>query len=103
MAKRSKGWNAGLAQDLRDMTFAREFLLAAMEEGVPLQVALGKVIRATGVKEFAAKVNMESPNILRAINRRHNPTQQTLNRLLRPFRLRLGLASFAATKVPGAA
>ena len=30
-----------------------------------------------GVKEFAAKVRMASPNVLRAINPRHNPTQDT--------------------------
>ena len=59
---------------------------------MPIQIALGKVIRAMGVKEFAAKVRMASPNVLRAINPRHNPTQDTLNRLLRPFRLRLSLA-----------
>jgi DNA-binding phage protein len=92
MAKRSKDWNEGLAEDLRNPDFAREFLLAAVDEGVPLQQALGKVIRATGVKEFSAKVRMASSNVLRAINARHNPTQATLNRLLRPFRLRLTLA-----------
>ena len=52
-----------------------------MDEGVPIQVALGKVIRAMGVKEFAGKVRMASPNVLRAIHPRHNPTQDTLNRL----------------------
>jgi len=92
MARRSKDWNEGLAQDLRDKDFAREFLLSAIEEGVPIQRALGKVIRAMGVKEFAAKVGMASPNLLRAINPRHNPTQETLNRLLKPFRLKLSLA-----------
>jgi hypothetical protein len=30
--------------------------------------------------------------VLRAINPRHNPMQETLNRLLKPFRLRLSLA-----------
>ena len=69
--------------------FAREFLLAAMDEGVPIQIALGKVIRAMGVKEFAGKARMASPNVLQAIHPRHNPTQNTLNRLLKPFRLRL--------------
>ncbi|MGI8783959.1 MAG: DNA-binding protein [Acidobacteriota bacterium] len=95
MAKRSKDWNLGLAQDLRNPKFAREFLLAAIEEGVPLQHALGKVIRAMGVKEFGVKISMASPNLLRAINPRHNPTQETLNRLLRPFQLRLSLARIA--------
>ncbi len=92
MARRSKDWNAGLAQDLRNPEFARAFLMAAVEEGVPIQTALGKTIRAIGVKEFAARVRMASPNVLRAINPRHNPTQATLNRLLEPFRLRLTLA-----------
>lgn len=92
MARRSEDWNAGLAEDLRDPAFAREFLLAAIDEGVDLQLALGKVIRAMGVKEFAAKAGMASPNVLRAINIRHNPTQATLDRLLNPFGLRLSLA-----------
>lgn len=96
MARRSEDWNVGLAKDLRDATFAREFLLASVDEGVDLQLALGKVIRAMGVKEFAAKVRMASPNVLRAINPRHNPTQDTLNRLLKPFKLRLSLAPLAA-------
>jgi len=92
VARRREDWNIGLAKDLRDPRFAREFLLASIDEGVDLQLALGKVIRAMGVKEFAAKVRMASPNVLRAISPRHNPTQDTLNRLLKPFRLRLSLA-----------
>jgi len=98
MARRSEDWNVGLAHDLEDPAFAREFLLGAVDEGVPVQVALGKVIRATGVKEFASKVKMASPNVLRAINPRHNPTQDTLNRLLRPFKLRLTLAPLDSSK-----
>ena len=98
MARRSRDWNVGLAQDLRHHEFAREFLLAAIDEGVPLRVALAKVVRAMGVKEFAAKVRMASPNLLRTLNPRHNPTQETLNRLLRPFRLKLSLAPIAQRK-----
>lgn len=93
MARRSRDWNEGLAEDLRDPEFARQFLQAAVDEGVPLQVALAKVIRATGVKEFSQAVGMASPNVLRAINPKHNPTQETLERLLEPFGLRIGLAS----------
>jgi DNA-binding phage protein len=98
MARRSRDWNLGLAQDLRNQKFAREFLLAAVEEGVPIQIALAKVVRAMGVKEFATKVHMASPNLLRAINPRHNPTQETLNRLLKPFKLRLSLAPIEISK-----
>jgi len=92
MARRSKDWNEGLAEDLKDPAFAREFLAAAVEDGIPLQQALGKVIRATGVKEFADRVDMPSSNLLRAIHPRHNPTQETLEKLLKPFGLRIGLA-----------
>jgi probable addiction module antidote protein len=92
MARRSKDWNEGLAEDLRDAEFARQFLTAAVEDGVPLKMALAKVIRAQGVKEFAERVGIPSPNVLRAINPKHNPTQETLERLLKPFGLRIGLA-----------
>ena len=93
MARRSKEWNKDLAEDLRDAEFVREFLLAAIDEGVSVQHALGKVVRAIGVKEFAVKVRMASPNVLRAIHPRYNPTRETLNQLLKPFRLRLCLAT----------
>jgi DNA-binding phage protein len=66
--------------------------MAAIHEGVPIQVALAKVIRAIGVKEFSAKIGIASSNVLRAIRPRHNPTQATLNRLLKPFKLKLSLA-----------
>jgi probable addiction module antidote protein len=98
VAKRSKDWNEGLAEDLQDPEFAREFLTAAVEEGVSLQAALGKVIRAMGVKEFALRVGMPSPNLLRAIDPKHNPTQETLERLLKPFGLRIGLAQIKRRK-----
>lgn len=98
MARRSKDWNVGLAEDLRHPDFAREFLLAAIDEGVSIQMALGKVIRAIGVKEFSVRVGMASPNILRAIDARHNPTQETLNRLLKPFKLKLSLAPITQPK-----
>jgi DNA-binding phage protein len=67
-------------------------LTAAVEDGVPLKAALAKVVRATGVKEFAEAVGMPSPNVLRAIHPKHNPTQETLERLLKPYGLRIGLA-----------
>ena len=98
MARRSKDWNVGLAQDLREPRFAREFLLAAIEEGVSIQIAMGKVIRAMGIKEFSAKIGIAGPNILRAINPRHNPTQDTLNRMLKPFKLKLSLAPIEEPK-----
>jgi len=98
MTKRSADWNEGLAEDLRDPEFAREFLLASVEEGIAVQKALGKVIRAMGVKEYAAMTGMASPNVLRAIRAGHNPTQATLDRMLRPFGLKLSVAPIEREK-----
>ncbi len=56
--------------------FPRQFLAAAVEDGIPLKTALAKVIRARGVKEFAEQVGMPSPNVLRAIHPKHNPTHK---------------------------
>ena len=92
MSRRSKDWNEGLAKDLRNPKFAREFLVAAMEEGILLHIALGKVIRAYGIKEFSQRISMASSNLLRVIHPKHNPTQETLNRLLEPFGLRLAVS-----------
>lgn len=92
MAKRSRDWNEGLAHDLRKPEFAREFVLGLLEEGFTLQQALAKVIRAYGVKEFAVKARMPSPNVLRSIDAHHNPTQRTIEQLLKPLGLRLTVA-----------
>lgn len=91
MARRSKDWNEGLARDLRNIEFAREFIRAGIEEGLSLRTVLAKVVRAYGIREFSRKVRMASPNLQRAISPAHNPTQETLNRLLRPFGLQLSV------------
>lgn len=91
MTRRSKDWNEGLAVDLKDPTFAAEFIMGALDEGATIQEALSKVIRLHGVKEFAEKADMASSNLLRALDTRHNPTQATLNRLLAPFGLKISV------------
>ena len=48
MSRRSRDWNEDLARDLQDPEFAREFLKALLEEGLTLQEALGRTVRACG-------------------------------------------------------
>jgi len=91
MVRRSKDWNEGLAKDLKNPIFARDFLIASIEEGIPLQIALGKIIRTYGIKEFSGKIGIAGSNLVRAIHPRSNPTQETLNRLLKPFGLKLSV------------
>lgn len=97
-ARRSEDWNVDLAKRLRTRTFARVFLMAVIDEGFTVQQALAKVIRAIGITECAAQVGMPRPHVQRAIHPRHNPTQETLNRLLARFRLQLGLAPIATSR-----
>ena len=92
MTRRSADWNKGLARDLRKRDFPQEFIQGCLAEGLSLQDALAKVIRAYGVKEFSTKAKIPSSNILRAINPKHNPTAETLNALLKPFALCLSVA-----------
>ena len=99
MVRRSVAYDFGVAEYLQNPERARGLFTTAMEEeGLPLQVVLGTMIRAMGVKEFAAKAGMAAPNVLRAINRRHNPTQETLDRLLKPFGLRIGITPIVPVK-----
>ncbi len=92
MSRRSAEWNEGLAEDLRVKGFAQEFIQGCLEEGLSLQEALAKVVRAYGVKEFALKAKLPSSNVLRAISPGYNPTSETLNTLLKPFDLCLSVA-----------
>ncbi len=91
MARRTQDWNRGLANDFKDSTFVREFINAALDEGIPIQDVLRKLVDVVGLKETSKKTKMPSPNILRALNPKHNPTLETLNRILRPFGLKLSV------------
>lgn len=96
MAHRSKDWNQNLAESLKDRAFAQAFVIASLDEGLPLQIVMGKVIRAYGVSEYARTANMASPNVLRAVDPNHNPTYRTLNQLLTPLGLKLSAAPMVA-------
>ena len=72
---------------------ARQFLMGAVEDGVPLSMALAKVVRATGARlcRECGHAQSKPAALLRAINAQHNPTRETLEGLLKPFDLRVGL------------
>lgn len=98
MARRSKNWNEGLAQDLRNKAFAKEFILSSAAEGIPLQQVLAKIIKAYGVKEFSEKTGIAAPNLLRISNPKHNPTMATLDKILKPFGLRISVTNLGRQK-----
>jgi transcriptional regulator with XRE-family HTH domain len=57
-----------------------------------------KAIRAYGVREFAKAIKMAESNLVRLLSGRSNPTQETLNRLLKPFGLRLAVTPIPSIK-----
>lgn len=89
MTRRSRSWDEHLARNLQDPEFAREFVLALLDEGFGIQQALATTIRAYGIKEFADWAGMPSSNVSRAIRPGYNPGLRILERLLKPFGLRL--------------
>jgi len=99
MKKLSEDWNVELAKKLKNKRFAREFLLASMDEGISIQEVLKKIVHAYGVSEFAKMVDMAPPNVLRAVDLRHNPTRSTLDSLIKPFGLMLGLQPLKKQKI----
>ncbi|MEO1134660.1 MAG: hypothetical protein AAFX40_18415 [Cyanobacteria bacterium J06639_1] len=85
-----------MARDLQDRDFAREFLLAAAVEEVPLQLALRKVIQAYGIDRFASDVELSVSQLNRALSPEIEPTHGTLQRLLYPFGLKLSVTPLAS-------
>jgi DNA-binding phage protein len=88
---RSQDWNQGLAKDLQDRAFAQAFILAAIEENIPIQTILNKVIHAYGLQKFATEIDMSSAHLAKAFNPSESLTQQTANHLLRPLGLCLSV------------
>ncbi len=75
-------WNETLLEDLKDPESAKLFMEACLDEGVPLQVALGKVLKAQGMAKVARKTKIALPNVIRAVRENSNPTYDTLTKLL---------------------
>lgn len=99
MARRSVDWNENLSKKLRNLEYAQGFILASLNEGINLQQALGKAIKAYGLKEFSQKAKMPSSNISRAINPKHKPSQATLDKLLKPFKLQLSVVPMSSKRL----
>jgi probable addiction module antidote protein len=80
--KNATDWDKMLLEDLKDPESAKLFIEACLEEGVPLQTALGKVLKAQGMAKMARKAKIALPNVIRAVREDSNPTYDTLTKLL---------------------
>jgi hypothetical protein len=59
--------------------------------GASAWLAIAIKAERAGVTEFAEPIGIPSPNVSWEVNPKHVPTQETLERLLRPFRPRIAL------------
>ena len=82
MKQRATDWEPTKLELLKDPEVAQGYIQACLEEGVPLQEALGAVIRAQGLTKVAGKTRLAVPNVIRAVRKGANPTFDTLQRLL---------------------
>ncbi len=98
MKSSSVKWEDGLLEKLRDPEFAKGYMEACLEEGVPLEVALGDVVRAQGVAQVARRAHLDRPNVIRALRPKANPTLSTLKRLLSGVGLELAVRSRKVSK-----
>lgn len=89
---RFESWEENLLKDLKNPDYAKLFILAAIEAGEDLQFILSKIVKAYGIKKFSKMVDIAEPNLVRALRANHNPTVTTIEKLLKPFGLRIAAA-----------
>ncbi len=91
MSKRSKNWDEILQKELRKPKFAADYIETSLAEGLSIQSVLAQVICAQGVMEYAEKVGIAPSNLQRILRSKANPTLDTLQKLLAPLGLKLGV------------
>ena len=87
---RNRAYDEDLAKELQDPKGAQAFILALMEgeDGMELEAALRHAIRRMGVKEFSVKSEIAMPNVMSFLAEKRKLKQDSLDRFLRPFRLK---------------
>jgi probable addiction module antidote protein len=94
--KKSKAYQPGLIESLRDAREAEEYLNAALEEDDPEQflVALRNVAEAQGgVAQLAEKAKLNRESLYKMLSERGNPEFRSLDALLHALGFRLAVAA----------
>ena len=92
--KRMRSYNEYLTDELQDAEYRREFLLALLrgEKGLePLSLleAIKYIVEVMGVKEFAELTGLQSANVSRFYHSEDLPKISSLNKMLKPFSLKV--------------
>jgi DNA-binding phage protein len=88
--RRSKTFNEDLSLRLKKPAYAKEFLNGLIEgdDGLSVEDALRQMIPIMGLKEFAEMTGVARPNLVAFVQGRRNLKIETLNQLLKPFKLK---------------
>lgn len=89
---RSNSYDEKISKMMQDSEFAQEYLLALVnDEDEPMEVedALRFTIGRMGVTEFARLVGESKSNIGNFLNGKRTLKEETLNKYLAPFRLKV--------------
>lgn len=92
---RSKSYDEVISQRLQDPEYTKGFILTCMEgddeDAMTLVESVLEVISRMGTKEFAKLVDAHESSISRILSNGDIPKIETLNKLLKPFKLRTRL------------
>jgi probable addiction module antidote protein len=94
--KKSKGYQAGLIEGLRDPREAEEYLNAALEEDDPelFLLALRNVAEAQGgVAQLAGKTKLNRESLYKMLSEKGNPEFKSLDVLLHALGFRLAVTA----------
>lgn len=91
--RRSDSYDKNLSRKLKNPAFAQEYLLALVdadeEDAIEIEDALRLVISKMGTTDFAKLVDDDKANVDKFLKGNRTLKEETLNRYLRPFGLRI--------------
>jgi hypothetical protein len=91
--RRSNSYDENLSQKLKNLAFAQEYLLALVDaddkNAIEIEDALRLAISKMGTTDFAKLVGDDKANVDKFLKEKRILKEETLNRYLRPFGLRV--------------
>ncbi len=91
---RSESFDKYLSEKLHDPEFAKSYFLELTndeDEPLTIEEALRTSIRAMGITEFSKLIGERKSNVANFLNGSRKLKQETLNKYLAPFNLRVKL------------
>lgn len=88
--RRTKTFNEDVSVKLGNPRFAQSFFMTLMEDedGLSVDEALRTVIEIVGIKRFSELCGVKGPNIHRFLKKKVTLKPESLDQLLKPFRLK---------------